>query len=173
MIQVQLNTEALERHMKEIRRRALNLSQATEIVAGLALSQTQLRFRNTEKPDGGQWERLAEATIKRRRRGSSKPLNNTGTHILHKISSKSDRRSARVGMYDSDTAGIGAAHNYGMIIHYPARTITREKKNGTKTTYNRKSYSISMPERKFLGYSAREVKKYKKIVTHYIMTGEV
>ncbi len=186
MITISLDTAGLTLHMKEVIKRSRTLKPILEEIKPKALSQTQLRFRNTEAPDGGQWERLAESTIKRRRRGSSKPLNDTTTHILQKITAKSYKNSVAVGVYDSEDVKIAAVHNFGAEILHPARKtkinwkiskngtmkIVKQNKANFQTEHKVKSYKVSIPERRFLGFSSYEVKKYTKMVQKYIVKGE-
>ena len=158
-INIHIDVSKLVATLAEVNDRSKNLEPVMEEISMQMLSQTQMRFRRSQDPDGNAWAALKKSTIRQRRRGSSKPLMNTTTHIYQKLTKRMSKNFASVGLYDSENAKIGAVHNFGTIINRVS------KKN--------KSYTITIPRRQFLGFSQKEIVKYNKMIQRYITKGEL
>ena len=205
-INIHIDVSKLVATLAEVNDRSKNLEPVMEEISMQMLSQTQMRFRRSQDPDGNAWKPLAKSTIRQRKKKSSKPLMNTTTHIYQKLTKRSYKNSASVGLYDSENAKIGAVHNFGTTISRNPRsgmiswrssggrrligkglksqrkgftestkTITR---NGIQITHSRtrhefKAYTITIPQRQFLGFSQKEIVKYNKMIQRYITKGEL
>ena len=123
-----------------------------EIAADME-NKAQLRFRNTKDPEGSKWKKLSPVTISRRRKKSSKPLNDTGK-LKGSITSKHTKKYAAVGT----NYKIAPTHQFGA-------KKGQYKKTKTKNGKTRNTPWGNVPARPFLGFSNRQAKSYlKKIV---------
>lgn len=125
-----------------------------EIAADME-SKVQLRFRTTKDPENKKWEKLSETTVNRRRKKSSKPLNDT-SKLKGSIKSKYTKRYAVVGT----NYIIAPTHQFGA-------------KKGEYKKYRTKKGKIrnvpwgDIPERPFLGFSIKQAKSYLKKIADY------
>ena len=129
-----------------------------EIAADME-KKVQLRFRNTKGPDGKKWKPLSKVTISRRRKKSSKPLNDTGK-TKGSFASKHNQKYAVVGS------------NYKIVpTHQFGAKKGQYRKNLIGTSLKtRKSWKINIPwgdvpARPMVGFSNRQAKSYLKKIS--------
>jgi phage virion morphogenesis protein len=81
----------------------------------------QKNFETEGQLTGKKWKKLSAQTLLQRRRGSSKILNDTGTHLKNTFSAQADNRKVQVGT-PTEFAPI---HQFGLTIK--AHTIKPKK----------------------------------------------
>ena len=94
-----------------MRERAADLSPVLKRQATALDGVIQGAFAGSRSPNGSAWKPLADATIKRRRRGSSKPLADTG-QLRSAIAVKGEKRSVTFGVSGAP-ATYGPTHQFG------------------------------------------------------------
>ncbi len=81
--------------------------------AAAILSSVQLSFRSSTDPHGAKWPVLSPATIRRRRKGSDKPLLDTGV-LLNSYQASAVYPDAAGGAIDvGSNMEYAAIHNFG------------------------------------------------------------
>jgi phage virion morphogenesis protein len=161
--------------------RSKDLKPIMKKISGDMQTKVDMRFRNTIGPDGKKWAELSEATISRRKGGSSKPLNDSG-----------DLKQSIHGKYDSDYAVVGTNKSYAAYQQFPAskgengtETVTetvkkhsRRTRSGKKTTVRSHKRTRTFenpwgdkPGRPFLGFSENQKTKYKRWIKNFIQKG--
>jgi len=78
MIRIQVNDSAVTRALDALIHRATHTDEALKKVGARWKGNVLLSFRESKSPWGWSWARLRPSTISRRRKGSSKPLMDTG-----------------------------------------------------------------------------------------------
>ena len=167
--------------LEEKTARSSDLKPIMKKIAADMKTKVDMRFRNTVDPEGNKWASLSEATISRRKGGSSKPLNDSG-----------DLKQSINGKYDSSYAVVGSDRPYAAFQQYPAskgengketvtetvKKHTRRTRDGKKTTVRSHKRTRSFqnpwgdkPGRPFLGFSANQKTKYRRWINNYIKKG--
>ena len=95
-IKVTNNSKLVLKGLEELKKKAVNTQSLMLQIAEDMKSKTDMRFRHSKDPNGVAWEPLKESTVSRRRKGSSKPLVDTG-ELRGSISSKATKDAAIVG----------------------------------------------------------------------------
>lgn len=150
MIQAKMNMDEFNRANQWYLKRSQNVYIAMQQIAARMEAEVMRRFQKTVSPDGQPWKPLKESTIKRRRKGSSVPLNDTG-NLKRSILNIARHDRAEV-FTNSEYAAI---HNFGG----PAKAWGK--------------HPFKMPKRQFMWLSAAEVKRYNKLVQTYIIEGKL
>ena len=132
-----------------------NMKPVMSRIAQDMVKESQMNFRNSKGPDGKSWEKLSSVTISMRRKGSSKPLVNTGT-LRRSISGRATSNQAIAG-----TNLIYAP------IHQFGGTIKPRNKKALKFGKNTRT-SVTIPARPYLGVNQRMNEKYRKWVVEWI-----
>ena len=123
-----------------------------EIAADME-KQVQLRFRNTKGTDDKKWKPLSKVTISRRRKGSSKPLNDTGK-----------TKGSFASKYTKKYAVVGS--NYKIVpTHQFGAKKGQYKKIRTKNGKTRNVPWGDIPARPMIGFSNRQAKSYLKKIS--------
>ncbi len=86
-IKVTNNSKLVLKGLEELKKKAVNTQSLMLQIAEDMKTKTDMRFRHSKDPNGVAWEPLKESTVSRRRKGSSKPLVDTG-ELRGSISSK-------------------------------------------------------------------------------------
>ena len=102
------------------------------------------------------WKPLAASTIKRRRKGSSRPLLNTGIHIRDTIRTESDAYSARVG---PGFGPIPRVHQFGLNETIAVRSYVR--KGGV--TVRAHTMHQNIPARPYLVFQPEDIVRIVKL----------
>lgn len=91
--------------------------------------------------------------------GNHVPLNDTGQHILNKITHKADKDSVIVGMKDSESNKIGRTHQFGATIVPKLKKTLMFEVNGEKVFVKKVTIPARpfMPIRKGIGTSEGKV----------------
>lgn len=117
---VKVNVEGLERMADDIAdaaKRAADLSPVTKPAAERLRSIITLSFTQSKSPLGEAWRPLAASTIERRRKGSGKPLIDTG--LLRKsIATRGEKQGVVFGV-------SGSAGEYAPFHQFGTRQIPR------------------------------------------------
>lgn len=142
------------------------------------VKEAQMNFRNTQDPDGNEWQALSKATIAQRRKGSSKPLIDTGT-LRRSIQGTATNTLAMVGT----NLKYAAIHQFGgkidrkegskdMYWKHNSSTntmrLSKKSKSNFVTSHRTKAHSISIPARPYLGINAKMNERYKKWIIEFI-----
>lgn len=145
---VTVDKRNFDKSMSGILKRSRSSRPAYSQIATRMEAATVRRFNTTSAPNGKSWKPLAESTIRQRREGSAKPLNDTGT-LRSSIQSLGMRRRA---------------------IAFSSLNYARIHNKGGKAGKGRK---VTIPQRQFLGLSAKEIKRYNRLLQTYIVKGLV
>ncbi|WP_321328456.1 phage virion morphogenesis protein [uncultured Ilyobacter sp.] len=161
--------------------RAKEMSSVMKKIKGDMQTKVDMRFRQAKGPDGTPWEPLKESTISKRKRRSSKPLNDSG-----------DLKLSINGKYGSNYAVIGSDRPYAAYQQFPAKkgengkeTVTetvkkhrRRTRSGKKTTVKSHNRTRSFlnpwgdkPGRPFMGFSNNQKAKYRRWINNHIQKG--
>ncbi len=81
-----------------------------EPIKNLLIDSTRLRFREARSPEGAPWAALSPVTIARRRRGSSRPLLDTGA-----------LRNSITGRVTGNELIVGTNKRQAPMLHFGAR----------------------------------------------------
>ena len=95
-IKVTDNSKLVLKGLEELKKKAVNTQSLMLQIAEDMKTKTDMRFRHSKDPNGVMWEPLKESTVSRRRKGSSKPLVDTG-ELRGSISSKATKDASIVG----------------------------------------------------------------------------
>lgn len=125
------------------------------IIAQDIVKEAQLNFRNSQSPEGEPWQKLSSLTINMRRKGSSKPLVDTGTL----------RRSIR-GTATGTQAIAGTNLKYA-AIHQFGGTIKPKQAKSLKFGKHFRSQVI-IPARPYLGINSKMNTRYKNMILDFI-----
>lgn len=113
-MEVKVKTEALERMADDIDdavKRAMDLSPVTKPAAERLRGIITLSFSQSRSPLGEAWRPLAPSTVARRRKGSAKPLIDTG--LLRKsVSVRGEKQAVAFGVSGS-AAEYAPYHQFG------------------------------------------------------------
>lgn len=119
--------------IRKLNRLISNAKDPTAIHKKMALSMIKPvndQFTQEGKRFNTPWLPLNPKTVKYRRSGSSRILQNTGRHLKKSLNHKGDRRSARVGF----SSPLAPYHQFGTKskrgrLHIPARPMLPEGGN--------------------------------------------
>lgn len=125
------------------------------IIAQDMVKEAQLNFRNSQGPNAEKWKPLSTLTISMRRKGSSKPLVDTGTL----------RRSIR-GIATGTQAIVGTNLKYA-AIHQFGGTIRPKKAKSLKFGNHFRS-QVVIPARPYLGINSKMNIRYKNMILDFI-----
>lgn len=165
-------------HSKDRAKRARNLRPALTAGAMAIEKLVADSFRDSVTPEGKAWLPLAESTVKRRRKGSDKPLIDTGI-LKNSVYSRADSKSIVFGT----NVPYAAAQNFGASIKRVG--ITKTKFRGSYVRGTGKAYTIRIPPRAFLPWDANRgefmtygaaglvQQKIYKYIQSYLETGKV
>ena len=116
-ITVEINDRAVVDALNEIIKRGQNLRPALAEIGQTIASEIKLGFRDSRDPWGNPWQRLADTTLERRRKGpratgSPMPLRDTGV-LMNSIQPQITDNSVAIG--PADNAGKARMHQFGGI----------------------------------------------------------
>jgi len=77
-IAIEINDREINSALAELNRVGTNLRPMLTDIGEALVESTKLRFRDSKAPDGSTWRPLSPVTIALRRKGSSRPLLDTG-----------------------------------------------------------------------------------------------
>ncbi len=77
-VTVEINDRQVNAALGKLARTGANLRPVLTSIGEAMVESTKLRFRDSHAPDGGRWAPLSPVTVALRRKGSSKPLLDTG-----------------------------------------------------------------------------------------------
>jgi phage virion morphogenesis protein len=135
--------------LENMKKRANDLRDPAKRIAEKMKTSVDLRFRRSKDPDGNIWAEL------KHRQGQ--PLRDTG---------RLQRSITRT--YGKDFAKVGTNTIYAPTHQYGAKKGSYGSKN-----VNQPIPWGDIPPRKFFGINDKEMAEYKKIIMHYLKTGEV
>ena len=162
-------------------KRANNLVPILRKITEDMQTKVDMRFRQAKDPDGNPWEPLKESTISNRRKGSSKPLNDSGD-LKQSIHGKTTSTSAIVGSNRPYSAyqqfPVLKGENGTKIVTETVRKHSRRTRSGKKTTVKAHTRKRTFPNpwgfkpgRPFIGFSSNQKNKYRRWVNNYIQKG--
>ena len=144
--------EKLLAKLKEQAERAKNLAPVLEPAAQAIKTFIDDSFRRSSSPDGKSWEPLAKATTDKRRKGSSKPLIDTG----YLRSSAYARLENPTTIVFGDNAEYAGTHQYGAEITGTYGDGSRaRKRHGPRAPKKRKRPKLGPQVVRTGGYSAQ------------------
>ena len=79
MINIKTNFSKISLDIQGKCEKLKNMKSVMERIAGDMVKESQMNFRNGQSPSGEKWKELSSLTTSMRRKGSSKPLVDTGT----------------------------------------------------------------------------------------------
>jgi phage virion morphogenesis protein len=112
MIEIQIDSHAVERALQELIRHVDDMTPAMRDIGEHIASLVDLTFTDAKDPYGNLWAALSPVTISMRRRHSSKPLNDTG-HLKQSITSNPSRDKVEIGTNEI----YGKTHQLGAEKH--------------------------------------------------------
>lgn len=143
--------------MEDMGERSRDLSPVLDVIAQDLLTFTDDAFEGSRGPAGKAWEPLKDATVKARRRGSSKPLIDTGT-LRGSITAVPGALGILVGT-NLPYAGV---HQFGFDErNIPARPFLPLRLEGD-------SFEIVTE-----GPAEEEWERYEEMIATFIETGEI
>jgi phage virion morphogenesis protein len=122
---VTIDDSLFRRHEAERLARIRDMRPAMQIVEQDIITSTDMNFRRAQTPEGTAWEPLKKSTIKQRRKGSSKPLNDTG--VLR--ASITTGKKGNVNQVNNQSVQVGTNLPYA-AIHQFGGTINRDARSG-------------------------------------------
>lgn len=122
----EINDTELQRALGAVVQATRNQATPLRQASIIALQSVQHNFRVGGRPA---WRPLSPVTVKRRRRGSSLPLRDTGMHILDTITAESDAERAVIG---PGPGPIPRVHQFGFAgtVRQSVRSHTRRITSG-------------------------------------------
>lgn len=188
---IKSNTAIVIKGLKKLENNAIDTKPLMKKIAADMNTKVAFRFRQGKDPNGKKWEPLSDTTIKMRRKGSSKPLQDTGALSL-----------SMNYKYTKDTAISGTNKIYAAYQNFPVKkgefkksereTVRKHTRRGhTRTsrlgnTYQVGEHEVSEHERKnngspwgdkpgreFIGFSENQRKTYATWIGKYFKTGGV
>lgn len=117
-IRVDIDSRAVQRTLQRLGERARNLAPMFAQIGSGIVDEARLGFRASRDPYGVPWHKLAASTIKRRRKGSSQPLLDTG-RLRNSIAWRLVGDGVEVGT----NLRYAAIHQFGGTIAHAARSI--------------------------------------------------
>lgn len=176
-IKVTDNSKLVLKGLEELKKKAVNTQSLMLQIAEDMKTKTDMRFRHSKDPNGVMWEPLKESTVSRRRKGSSKPLVDTG-ELRGSISSKATKDAAIVGTNKE----YAAFQNFGAkkgefgskLVDETVREHQRRRRGRTETVrQHRRTRRVEspwgdVPSRKFIGFSNNQVKYYAALINKHL-----
>lgn len=176
-IKVTDNSKLVLKGLEELKKKAVNTQSLMLQIAEDMKTKTDMRFRHSKDPNGVMWEPLKESTVSRRRKGSSKPLVDTG-ELRGSISSKATKDAAIVGTNKE----YATFQNYGAkkgefgskLVDENVREHQRRRRGRTETVrQHRRTRRVespwgNVPGRRFIGFSNNQVKHYAALINKYL-----
>jgi phage virion morphogenesis protein len=184
-INVNVNSEAVQAALRCLGRAASDLAPVLSGIGAGIVADAQMRFKDSRDPYGQGWLALSRRTIAQRRKGSNKPLLDTGRL----------RNSISYRLVGADAVDIGtnvayaAIHQFGGVIqHHPQSRLVRLRQVKVKrqdgTSYlatrfakdshkkaraargtNAAGWSVRIPARPYLATTARGLpREYGEII---------
>jgi phage virion morphogenesis protein len=116
-ITVEINDRAVVDALNAILERGQNIRPALTEIGQTIASEIKLGFRSSSDPWGNPWQRLADTTLERRRKGprgtgSPMPLRDTGV-LMNSLQYQVTDNSVAIG--PADNAGKARMHQFGGI----------------------------------------------------------
>jgi len=156
--------------LREMSARAKDLGPVLRAQSEMILRLIRDSFRNSRGPDGTPWKPLAQSTIDKRRRGSSKPLEDTGA-----LRDGNSVTAGRMDLTIGTNVPYAGAQNFGAT-----KSGTLKRKSGTRPAGT--PWTTKIPARAFLpftiagtlieiGPSALVFDRLARAVGTYITTG--
>lgn len=174
------NSSIVIKGMEKLKNASIKTQSLMLEIAEDMKSKVDMRFRQSKTPEGEQWEPLKESTISRRRKGSSKPLSDTGA-LKGSINSKATAKTAIVGTNKKYAAYQQYAVAKGELGETDVEEIVREhirKRRGRAEkvrTHTRKRKIATpwgdKPGRAFIGFSSSQRRLYAKKIKEYLKGG--
>jgi len=133
----------------------INPKDAHRIMAGVLLTTTQLRFRNTEDPEGNKWKKSARASL-----AGGKTLTDSA-QLKKSIHAKFSARSASIGTNKL----YAAIHQFGGVI---------KPKKSAWLTFEipgvgfRRVAQVTIPARPYLGISDDDKALMRQALARYL-----
>lgn len=155
MINIKTNFSKISLDIQGKCEKLKNMKPVMERIAGDMVKESQMNFQNGQSPSGEKWKELSSLTTSMRRKGSSKPLVDTGT-LRRSIKGKATSTQAIAGT----NLIYAPIHQFGGTIK--PRSIKRLKVGKYFKT------QVVIPERPYLGVNKRMGEKYRRWVVEWI-----
>jgi phage gpG-like protein len=176
-ITVDINSAAVQGALRGLGRAASDLAPVLSGIGDGIVADAQMRFRDSRDPYGQAWLALSKRTIAQRRKGSSKPLLDSGRL----------RDTITPRLVGADAVHVGtnvlyaAIHQFGGVIqHHPQSRLVRLRKRAdgrtvfaknshkraiTKFGTNTTGWSVRIPARPYLATTERGLpREYGEII---------
>jgi phage gpG-like protein len=108
MIDITLDTRAVDEALAHLRANINNMLPAMKAIGGSVKGKVKLCFTDTETPYGNRWKELSEVTKAKRRNRSMKPLNDTGV-LKNSITYNASQFEVQIGTKEK----YGITHQQG------------------------------------------------------------
>lgn len=137
-IEVNVDDGPAQRALAALRARASNLAPMFRGIGADVVAEAQLGFRESRDPYGLPWRPLSPRTVARRRKGSSKPLLDTG-RLRNSITY---RLLGSTGVEIGSNTAYAAIHQFGgragrgRKVGIPARTFIATRERGLPRSYD-------------------------------------
>lgn len=178
-IKVTNNSKLVLKGLEELKKKAVNTQSLMLQIAEDMKTKTDMRFRHSKDPNCVMWEPLKESTVSRRRKGSSKPLVDTG-ELRGSISSKATKDAAIVGTNKEYAAMQNFGAKRGELGITPVEeTVRAHKRRRRKTNemadvrQHRRTRRVAspwddVPARRFIGFSNNQRRDYATLIKKYL-----
>jgi phage virion morphogenesis protein len=175
-ISVDVDAGPAQRALAALRAKAADLAPVFRGIGADIVADAALRFRDSRDPYGVPWKPLAASTIRRRRKGSSKPLLDTG-RLRNSVSYRLIGNGVEVG----SNVEYAAIHQFGGTIAFAPRSFkVRLRRVGGRTRFakdkhkrgvtekwgtNARGWSVTIPARPYIATRARGLpREYGEII---------
>jgi len=180
---VTIDDRAFKQHQAERIARARDLTPVMQVIQQKIMTETDMNFRREQSPEGIGWEKSERA-----KKQNGKTLQHKG--ILR--ASISTGRKFNINKVDKQSVQVGTnlpyapIHQYGGSINRNAQSryvnfkisksgnwrFAKKKKANFQRGVTYKAYTISMPQRRFIGITPKMSKEFNERITRYIITGK-
>ena len=135
-IEVRIDDAAVRRTLANLGERARNLAPAFREIGTGIVDEARLGFKESKDPYGTPWQRLKASTIKRRRKGSSQPLLDTG-RLRNSIAFRLVGNGVEVGTSVRYAAihQFGGKAGRGRMVTIPQRSFIATAERGLPRSY--------------------------------------
>ena len=125
MAQIEVDTSAwgdLQTQLSDMVKRSKDISSVTDASAATLATVIDKSFETSSSPLGGAWQPLSPSTVAKRRRGSSKPLVDTGA-LRGSVNTSANNDIITFGISGAPTT-YGGAHQFGTSNAGKGRSTT-------------------------------------------------
>lgn len=157
------NSKIVIKGLEKLRAKAINTKPLMLQIAEDMKTKVDMRFRHSKNANGVMWDPLKESTVSKRRKGSSKPLIDTG-ELRSSINSKATDNVAIVGTNKE----YAAMQNFGAKKGDLGSKLVDETVREHQRRRRVESPWGNVPARRFIGFSKNQVKHYAALINKHL-----